>query len=125
MRWLLVAVLLVGCKTTGPDTQLTGDPAAALKKLIGHDAITISEKRSIYLSENPPDAYVKCHEAEHRLQFKLIADALVGLGVLEDIDISRAAAALAIYGIDAGVHGYFDNRFEKGARKACEHLLAE
>ena len=112
--------LSFGCTPTGAgrDLQLDGGTAEAFRKLVGHDAVTVSERITIYGGENPPSAQLQCHENQHKAQAAVIADALVSIGALEDEELTRMAAWLAVYGIDYAVYGY-DNRFERGAREAC------
>jgi hypothetical protein len=121
MRALVLAALLVcGCQNGGgKDVRLDGSPAEAFRRLIRHDAITLSEKVAIYGVEAPPGSQVVCHEEAHKRQAKVIADALVSIGAIDDDELSRAAAWLALYAIDAAQYGYAGNRWEKGARAAC------
>lgn len=117
LRTLAVLMTLSACRSGG-DVRLTGDSAAALRKIIGHDAITLSEKLTIYGVEAPAGSTIACHEDAHKRQARVIGDALVAIGAIEDEDVTRAAAWLAVYGIDYGVYGYA-NRFEKGAIALC------
>lgn len=117
-RIIFAALLFIGCKSGGSDVHLTGDTAAAFRKLIRHDAITLSDSVTIYGVEAPAGSQIVCHENAHKNQARVIADALVAIGALDDNDISRAAIWLAVYGADAAIYGYA-NRFEKEAAKLC------
>lgn len=122
---MLMLVLMIGylaafpaCETTG-DIHLKGDIAEHFRKITGHGAVTVSEKVTIYGTENPPSAQLQCHENEHKKQAAVIADALVALGALDDDEPSRMAAWVAVYTIDWVQYGYAGSRFERGARAAC------
>lgn len=120
MRLALLAFLgLAACRSGGSDVNLTGDTASAFRRIIHHDAITLSEQVTIYGVEAPPGSQIACHENEHKRQAKVVGDALVAIGALDDDELPRAAAWLSLYGIDAALYGYSGNRFEKGARAAC------
>ena len=123
LRWyaalLVWAVWFTGC-TTGNDIHLTGKSGEVFRRLTGAGAITPSEKVTIYGTEEPPSAQLQCHEAQHKAQAAVIADALVAIGAIDDDDISRMWAWLTVYAGEHLQRGYSGSRFELGARKACE-----
>lgn len=123
MRWsvlagLLLLALLAACRTSGGDVYLDEGVGKRYRAIMGHTAVTVSERTAIYGTPDPGPVLV-CHEEAHKRQARIIADALVGIGALEDEELPRMAAWVAVYGIDYAVHGYAGNRFERGARRAC------
>ena len=118
-RLILASLFLVACKTTGPDTVLTGDTAAAFRKIVKHDAITLSDSASIYGVEAPPGSQIACHEKIHRNQARVLGDAMVAIGAIDDDELPRAAVWISIYTIDFLQYSYSGSRFEKEARAAC------
>lgn len=117
---VLIVIWVASCTAagSGKELRLTGDAASALRKLIKHDAITLTERTAIYGVPAPEGSRVVCHEREHQRQIAVVADALVALGAIDDDELSRAAVWLALYLQDSAIYGY-DNRWEKGARAAC------
>ena len=112
----LGALSVNGCQT---DTHIPQDSIGqAFKKMVGHDAVTVSEKQTIYLTGTPPSAQLVCHEEAHKAQAKVLADALVVIGAIDDDADQRMAVWLALYGIQYGAYGY-KNRFELEAQKLC------
>jgi len=98
---------------------LKGKLAETFRAITKHEAITPSEKVSIYGTENPPGANLQCHEGRHQLQAAAIADALVAIRAISDIPEARMYAWLAIYAQEYLQTGYENNRFEKEATEKC------
>ena len=118
-------VVLSGCGTTGQgqDVHLAGNGGELFRKLTGANAITVSERVTIYGTENPPGEQLVCHEKKgHAQQARILGDALVILGYIDDDELSRAAAWVAIYSIEHASRGYENSRFELGAREACKDI---
>lgn len=117
----LMFALLNGCGTTGQgqDLHLAGNGGEMFRKLTGANAITISESTTIYGVDVPSNPRLVCHETRHKLQAKVIADALVLIGAIDDDPESRMAAWIAVYSIEHLQRSYAGNRFEVEARNAC------
>ena len=119
-------VALGGCGTTGQgqDVHLTGKAGELFRSVTGAQAMTLSERVQVYGGENPPSEYVVCHEkVGHGEQAKVVGDALVLIGAIDDDEPSRMAAWVSVYGIEWAQRGYAGSRFERGAHEACKHLL--
>jgi hypothetical protein len=101
--------------------RLSAPLAEAFRQLAAHDAqaITLSDRLTIYGTAAPPSDVLRCHEGEHRKQAREIGNALVAIDAIEDTDQGRQAAWLAVYGQAYVRHGY-DNTFERRARAPCE-----
>ena len=120
MTRLLPVLLMLGCASG--DVHLTGDAGKMFSRITGARGITVSEKVTIYGTENPPTAQLVCHEERHKLQARIIGDALVALGAIDDDEASRAAAWVSIYSIEHLQRGYGGNRFEAESRNVCRDV---
>jgi hypothetical protein len=116
--------MLGGCGTTGQgqDLHLAGNGGALFRKLTGANAITVSESTTIYGVDTPSNPRLVCHESRHKLQARVIADALVLIGAIDDDEPSRMAAWIAVYSIEYIQRGYAGNRFEVESRNACKEV---
>lgn len=118
----------LSCRTGGGDGQnhseddihLTGKAGELFRKLTGAKGMTLSEKRAVYATENPPGPCIVAHENEHKVQAQVIGDALVAIGAIDDDEISRMGAWVSIYSLDWVQRGYEGNRFEQGAKAAAK-----
>ncbi|MDX2253306.1 MAG: hypothetical protein NW202_13555 [Nitrospira sp.] len=119
-----VAILLSGCASTGQgqDLHLAGNGGALFRKLTGANAITVSESTTIYGVDTPSNPQLVCHESRHKLQAKVIADALVLIGAIDDDEPSRMAAWISVYSIEHLQRGYAGNRYEIEARNVCKDV---
>jgi len=125
MKGLAVAALLaVGCTSTGAgtDLHLAGNGGAAFRKLTGASAVTISETTTIYGVDAPSNPQLVCHEERHKMQAKVIADALIAIGAIDDDPESRMLAWVSVYGIEHVFRGYKESRYEQEARNACKDV---
>jgi predicted small secreted protein len=120
----LMWTMLSGCATngTGEDVHLTGKAGEIFRSMTGAEAMTVSERVTIYGSEDPPDERLRCHEGIHAAQAKVIADALVAIGAIDDDELTRASAWIAVYSIEYAQRGYVGSKFEVEARDQCKHL---
>ncbi len=117
---VLCFLLLTGC-ASGGDIWLKGDLGTRFRALTKHEAITLGENLRIYGTKEPPIEQILCHERAHSAQAKVIGDLLVKVGAIDDDPESRTAAFLSLYLQDWLIYGY-DNRWEKSARAACQHM---
>lgn len=116
---LAIALVLASCATSNGDVHLKGDAAEAFRKLTGHEGVTISERTTIYGTENPPSERMRCHEEHHKQQAAVVADAMVKIGAIDDTELSRMLLWISLNAIENSQHGYKDSRYEQGARAAC------
>jgi hypothetical protein len=97
----------------------------AFREVVGHGAVTVSDRLTIFGTAQPPDDQIKCHEAFHRAQARSMGDAAVESHAIKDTVADRTAYWLLIYAYESlrskatGGSLYRDNRFEADARAAC------
>jgi hypothetical protein len=120
----LMFAMLSGCAATGKgqDLHLAGNGGELFRKVTGANAITVSESTTIYGVETPSNPRLVCHEMRHKAQAKVIADALVALGAIDDDEPSRTAAWISVYSIEHLQRGYAGNRFEIESRNVCKDV---
>jgi len=115
MRWLPL-VLLVGC--AGGDIHLKGKAGELFTKITGARGMTLNDKTAIYGTDAPDGSTLKCHEEVHKQHAKVVCEANVKLGFMDDDELSCTIQWVATYGNDYIQYGY-DNRWEKSARQEC------
>lgn len=112
-------IYLSSCATSNGDLHLKGDAASAFRAITGHEGVTISERTTIYGTENPPSERMRCHEEHHKQQAAVVADAMVKIGAIDDTELSRMLLWISLNAIENSQHGYKNSRYEQGARAAC------
>ena len=111
-----LVLLFTGC---AGDQMLDGNTDDVFRKITKHDAITLSDKTTIYGSAEPPSPCLVAHEESHKRQVRILCNFLVSAGYIDDDDtreIACGAVWVSVYTLDFAVHGA-KNRFELGARE--------